>query len=104
MPTIHQEVAKGSQDLRFSETIQSNGVTIRVSICSDSHESQSHARVHVFSTALMQWNLLGEIHYSNMKTEANLYYRPERHGPQMFKKDRDHLVKLASDILCVQFR
>jgi len=101
MPVINKKVSKGNQDARYTETIKTKGICIRIDIRSDFYAFQSWAHCSVCSEKDLQWNILVDIHYGIMKTKVGSYSK----GPTEadFKADRDELVRQASEILNIDF-
>lgn len=96
---ISKEVAKGQQDVVFKEILVTGGLRLRVDIRSDAYDFQSHARIDVFRPADLKWNHLASIHYSVMTTPHKLYYKLNGTDEQWFLKDRNELVRQATEIL-----
>jgi hypothetical protein len=102
MKTLNKEVGLGRQDLNYKEIAEIAGHKVRVRIKSDSYDFQSYAIVEVFSE--LKWNQVDFIHFSQMNTPEGLYYKVDRNGELStsechFKKDRDALIKIASEVL-----
>lgn len=98
MKSLNKEIGKGRQSVFYKETLEYKGKKLRIEIKSDSHRFQCYATVSLFGDS--QWNQIDSIHYSRMKTEDSLVYRPNiLPNEKDFKADRDRLVELAKDVL-----
>lgn len=55
---------EGSQDRYYQSLWSMEKYRLRVDLHSNHYEFQSHARIHVFSEAMCQWNLLASLYRS----------------------------------------
>ena len=99
--TLHKEISKGGQSVKYVETLEFKKNKLRISIYSDAYDFQSYARIEAFSPTELKWNGLAGIHYGVMKTPAKLYYQPNNGGlaESHFMADRDNLLQQAVAIL-----
>lgn len=73
---------------------------VRLSIKSDSYQSQCHAVVSVWSTDQLSWNEVHRILPSQMETETGIAYLPQHKiSPRLFDRDVDHLTYMLEQIL-----
>ena len=113
MSIINQSCKVGRQSLGFSCIIDSeNGFKLKIEIKSDAYQEQSYARSFVFNREKLSWNLLADIHPSNMQTEKGVLYKRDFSGKQnvppqevidFFKDDLVALVQESALILDDKF-
>lgn len=99
---IDESVVAGRQSVSCQQIWAVNATTkLRLSIKSDSYDFQSYAKADLWNATSGQWNPVYQIHYSQMKTPAKLFYWPERAGVHRkhFLADLDQLKKLALQII-----
>lgn len=102
MKVIDTTIALKKQGAALQQIGTIKGNTVKVDIEADSYSFQSHARIHVFSPAALQWNLLHSIPYGAMKTKSGLHINPSNVTAQAFAADRDQLIAVATKILPTQ--
>ena len=98
---ISKEIARGSQNLNFTEVLEFSGHKLKISIRSDSYKSQSHASISILEPGI-KWNILHSIHYDCMQTPEKLYYKPEKNVLAMehhFMSDREELLRVTKALL-----
>ena len=110
---IDLEIGKGKQSVIYQEVLELKKEEelrrIRVSIQSDTYNFQSYARVEMFKDT--KWEIIHNIHYSNMKTKSKMIHDIENQGQvynkvlfeknnkMKFKEDRDKLIKVIKEII-----
>lgn len=106
MKVIKEEYSLGTQSAHFIKIIEGdNGLKIKVDIKSDSYDFQSHAKVSVFDSKDLKWNIVDNVPHSNMKTPHKLYYhvpRPNGNASVLashFVEDTHTLISHAEAIL-----
>lgn len=108
MKTISKEIMKSGQSVNFKEVLNLEGKKIRILIKSDSYADQSYAKVELWNGS--EWNNVDYIQHANMQTPHKLKYEQHNQGEKsqefifnhnlpFFKKDRDHLLKMAKEII-----
>lgn len=98
MKTIAKSVSPSQQSVTYAETLEVDGIKLRISIKSDSHDFQSHARIEAFSAVELKWNNIAFVHYSQMRTRPGLIHEPRGKGVHQdhFLADRDELIRQAA--------
>ena len=104
---ISQEVGKGRQDLNYQEVFKIGDNSLKINIKSDSYDFQCHAKVSWLDRNEHKWNVIHNIHYSNMETRDSLCYMPQARDVQgnkrnliaEFRADRDKLVSMAQELI-----
>lgn len=101
--TIEETYFKGSQSINYQSIIKFNGKKLKIEIKKDSSDSQSYARISIWSDASLTWNLLNNIPYSQMQLVTNnVSYVREVSDPKVKNAvlfDRNVLIEKASNIL-----
>lgn len=81
----------------YREIFEYNGNKFKISIRSDSVDSQSYARIYVLDN--LKWELLYDIPFSLMATEKQLAYVSREVKLVDFVEDRDALKKVMREII-----
>lgn len=99
--TTSSQIGKTNQAGLYRETLKAYAnmehSTLRIDIKADSHKPQGHATIERWNGS--EWKPLASIFAAAMETDKDIAYRP--HGPiaQDFSKDRETLLRLATEIL-----
>lgn len=106
MKIIKEEYSLGTQSANFTKIIEGdNGLKIKIDIKSDSYDFQSYAKLSVFNSHELSWNIVDSIPFSNMKTPSKLYYKiqpPSKNAnilASYFVSDTDTLISTAEAVL-----
>ncbi len=102
LKTVQKEIAKGDQYMHYTEIVDIAGEKLKISIKSDAYESQTYARIKVFSPTEKTWNDLASIHYSKMQTPAKLVYKASHDDPAHYQADRNALIDTACSVLGIE--
>lgn len=101
---INKTITKGTQEVTYTELFEMNGKKLKLVIKSDSFDFQCYAKVMVLKQDEGWFNLC-DIHYSNMKTPDQLYYKynrdekPSIEDEKYFAEDIKALKELAKQLL-----
>jgi hypothetical protein len=95
------EISRGSQDVTYREMLELYDYRCRITIKSDSHQEQCHARLEVWSRASLSWNEVASIPPSSMRTLRTLCYAISSGAAKIedFLEDRNQLVVRAQAVL-----
>ena len=104
---ISQEIGKGRQDVHYQEVFNIGDNALKINIKSDSYDFQCHAKVSWLDRQEHKWNVIHNIHHSNMKTQDSLCYSPQardiegnkNHFISEFWRDREELVRVAQSLI-----
>ncbi len=96
---ITENLGFGDQYAIFERIFSFGDKKLKIVIKSDAYDSQSYARMYIFSPTSMQWNILNDIHYSLMGTEHKLYYKKPKVTTANFENDAKKLTDIAKVIL-----
>lgn len=95
---LSMDVSKNLQDVHFEQILQLGEYKVRLQICSNAYQFQSHARAQVWQKDKLAWSQLVHIQPEAMKTPATLYAHSNVHLG-VFAKDADELVRKATLVL-----
>lgn len=105
---ISDELHLGGQSLerifvgrvKMTATVDAPEFKVRIHIKSDSYDSQCFARLSVWNSNDLKWNVVSSIPFSQMNTARSLaYHQTNRHHRREFQKDFDRLMAEAVQIL-----
>ncbi|MDF9779045.1 hypothetical protein [Pseudomonas baetica] len=98
---IHSDIARGRQSVNAIFLFDRGTAKARIKICSDAYDFQSFARVELFSTTNLDWNVVGYIPYPEMKTPHKLAYMPTGTDRENFMADFDRLLGIVDGLVGV---
>lgn len=96
---VDVSIARGSQDVFFTELLSFREEKLRIKIRSNSYKDQCSAELEIWSAAGRQWNEVVRLHAAEMQTEKGLCYGPQMVLPADFAKDRAVLLNRAMLVL-----
>lgn len=95
--SLHVAIAKGSQDLKYTEIVRFGEHRLRIEMRADSYVAQSWAKVERWNGS--EWAELYTIEGALMQTTHKLYYLPGQRTAKDFAADRAELMARAAEIL-----
>jgi len=95
MERLDVSVARGQQDVTFTELLEREGEKFRIKIRSNAYKSQSSAVLEIWSPGARQWNELVRLDPMEMSTPEGLCYSRELRSEGEFLVDRGTLIRRA---------
>lgn len=91
----------GGQDVKLYELLNYGEHRLRLTIRSDSYQSQCYARLESFNKADMSWSVVVYRPSGDMKTQKGLVYMPpaKKATEASFKADRDWLLSQFKNLV-----